>query len=209
MLRSTITENGAVRGVVGTNARITVYKGIPYAAPPIGKNRWRAPQPVENWEGVRVCDHFGPICYQKTPGKDPNAFYSKEWHVDPEILNSEDGLYLNIWTPANRPGERLPVMAWIHGGGMQEGYSYEMEFDGEEFAARGVILVSIGYRLNLFGFLCHPEITRENPEAPANFALLDQAAAIRWIKRNIEHFGGDPENITIFGQFGGGDAVQF
>ena len=209
MLRSTITENGAVRGVVGTNARITVYKGIPYAAPPIGKNRWRAPQPVENWEGVRVCDHFGPICYQKTPGKDPNAFYSKEWHVDPEILNSEDGLYLNIWTPANRPGERLPVMAWIHGGGMQEGYSYEMEFDGEEFAARGVILVSIGYRLNLFGFLCHPEITRENPEAPANFALLDQAAAIRWIKRNIEHFGGDPENITIFGQSGGGDAVQF
>ena len=209
MLRSTITENGAVRGVVGTNARITVYKGIPYAAPPVGKNRWRAPQPVENWEGVRVCDHFGPICYQKTPGKDPNAFYSKEWHVDPEILNSEDGLYLNIWTPANRPGERLPVMAWIHGGGMQEGYSYEMEFDGEEFAARGVILVSIGYRLNLFGFLCHPEITRENPEAPANFALLDQAAAIRWVKRNIEHFGGDPENITIFGQSGGGDAVQF
>lgn len=209
MLRSTITENGAVRGVVGTNARITVYKGIPYAAPPVGKNRWRAPQPVENWEGVRVCDHFGPICYQKTPGKDPNAFYSKEWHVDPEILNSEDGLYLNIWTPANRPGERLPVMVWIHGGGMQEGYSYEMEFDGEEFAARGVILVSIGYRLNLFGFLCHPEITRENPEAPANFALLDQAAAIRWVKRNIENFGGDPENITIFGQSGGGDAVQF
>lgn len=209
MLRSTITENGAVRGVVGTNARITVYKGIPYAAPPVGKNRWRAPQPVENWEGVRVCDHFGPICYQKTPGEDPNAFYSKEWHVDPEILNSEDGLYLNIWTPANRPGERLPVMVWIHGGGMQEGYSYEMEFDGEEFAARGVILVSIGYRLNLFGFLCHPEITRENPEAPANFALLDQAAAIRWVKRNIENFGGDPENITIFGQSGGGDAVQF
>ena len=209
MLRNTCTENGKVRGVVGTNARITVYKGIPYAAPPVGENRWRPPQPAANWDGVRVCDTFGPICFQKTPGKDPNAFYSKEWHVDPQIPNSEDGLYLNIWTPANKPGEGLPVMVWIHGGGMQEGYSYEMEFDGEEFASRGVILVSIGYRLNVFGFLCTPEITAENPEAPANFALLDQAAAIRWVKRNIENFGGDPENITIFGQSGGGDAVQF
>ena len=209
MLRETKTENGLVRGVVGTNARITVYKGIPYAAPPVGENRWRAPQPVENWEGVRSCYEFGPICYQNTPGKDPEAFYSKEWHVDPEVPNSEDGLYLNIWTPAKKVGEKLPVMVWIHGGGMQEGYSYEMEFDGEEFADRGVVLVSIGYRLNVFGFLCHPEITAENPDAPANYALLDQAAAIQWVKRNIENFGGDSENITIFGQSGGGDAVQF
>jgi para-nitrobenzyl esterase len=100
-------------------------------------------------------------------------------------------------------------MVWIHGGGMQEGYAHEMEFDGEEFASRGVILVSVGYRLNLFGFLTHPEITAESPEAPSNFALLDQAAAIKWVKRNIRNFGGDPENITIFGQSGGGDAVQF
>lgn len=209
MLRTAKTENGLVRGLTGTNARITVFKGIPYAAPPVGENRWRAPQPVENWAGVRECFEFGPICYQKTPGKDPNAFYSKEWHVDPQVPNSEDGLYLNIWTPAKTGEEKLPVMIWIHGGGMQEGYSYEMEFDGEEFASRGVILVSVGYRLNLFGFLTHPEITAEAPEAPSNFALLDQAAAIRWVKRNIAGFGGDPENITIFGQSGGGDAVQF
>ena len=104
----------------------------------------------------------------KNTGKDPNAFYSKEWHVDPDIPNSEDGLYLNIWTPAKTIDENLPVMVWIHGGGMQEGYAHEMEFDGEEFASRGVILVSVGYRLNLFGFLTHPEITAESPEAPSN-----------------------------------------
>ncbi len=209
MLRATKTENGLVKGLTGTNARITVYKGIPYAAPPVQENRWRAPQPVRNWKGVRECYEFGPICYQRTPGRDPNAFYSKEWHVDPQVPNSEDGLYLNIWTPAVTGEEKLPVMVWIHGGGMQEGYSYEMEFDGEEFAARGVVLVTVGYRLNLFGFVAHPEITDENPEAPANFALLDQAAALRWVQRNIANFGGDPGNVTIFGQSGGGDAVQF
>ena len=209
MLRMTKTENGLVRGIAGTDARITVYKGIPYAAPPVGENRWRAPQPVKNWEGVRDCFEFGPICYQRIPGRDPNAFYSKEWHVDPAVPMSEDGLYLNIWTNAVTGEERMPVMVWIHGGGMQEGYSYEMEFDGERFASRGIVLVSIGYRLNLFGFLSHPELTREDPEAPTNFALLDQAAAIKWVKRNIVNFGGDPQNITIFGQSGGGDAVQF
>ena len=209
MLRVTRTENGLVKGLVGTNARITVFKGIPYAAPPIGENRWRAPQPASDWEGVRECYTFGPVCYQNTPGRDPNAFYSKEWHVDPDIAVSEDGLYLNIWTPARAADEGLPVMVWIHGGGMQEGYSYEMEFDGEEFASRGVILVSVGYRLNVFGFLTHPEITAENPDAPSNFTLLDQAAAIKWVKRNIANFGGDPGNITVFGQSGGGDAVQF
>ena len=209
MLRVTRTENGLVKGLVGTNARITAFKGIPYAAPPVGELRWCPPQPAANWDGVRECFEFGPICYQKTPGKDPNAFYSKEWHVDPEVPNSEDGLYLNIWTSAKTGTEKMPVMIWIHGGGMQEGYSYEMEFDGEEFASRGVVLVSVGYRLNLFGFLATPELTAENPEAPTNFALLDQAAAIKWVKRNIANFGGDPDNITIFGQSGGGDAVQF
>ncbi len=209
MLRVTKTENGAVKGFPGTDARITVFKGIPYAAPPVGENRWRAPQPVENWDGVKECYEYGAICTQKTPGADPNAFYSKEWHVDPEVAMDEHGLYLNIWTPAKTGDEKLPVMLWIHGGGMQEGYGYEMEFDGERFASRGVILVSIGYRLNLFGFLAHPELTAENPDAPTNFALLDQAAAIKWCRRNIANFGGDPDNITIFGQSGGGAAVQF
>ena len=125
MLRVTKTENGTVRGLPGTNARITVFKGIPYAAPPVGELRWRAPQPAKDWEGVRECFEYGPIAMQTTPGKDPDAFYSKEWHVDPEIPMSEDCLYLNVWTPAKTGDEKMPVMMWIHGGGMQEGYGHE------------------------------------------------------------------------------------
>ena len=207
MLRETRIETGFVRGLPGTDARITVYKGIPYALPPVGENRWRSPQPAEPWQGVRECYTFGPINMQRTPGADPNAFYSREWHVDPEVPMSEDSLYLNIWTPAKRMDEKLPVMVWIFGGGFQEGYSYEMEFDGERIASRGVILVSIGYRLNAFGFLAHPDLTREDPEHPTNFGLLDQLCAFRWVKRNIAAFGGDGDNITIFGQSAGGDAV--
>ena len=207
MLRETFTENGRVRGVVATDARITVYKGIPFAADTGGKNRWRPPQPAENWEGVRDCSEFGPIPMQRIPGQDPNAFYSKEWHVDPEVPMGEDCLRANIWTPAKFADEKLPVMVWIFGGGLQEGYPHEMEFDGERIASRGVILVSIGYRVNVFGLLCHPEITAENPEAPANLAFQDQAAGIAWVKRNIAYFGGDPDNITIFGQSAGGESV--
>ena len=207
MLRETTIENGKVKGFPGTDARITVYKGIPYAAPPVGENRWRAPQPVENWEGVRECYEFAPINMQRTPGEDPEAFYSKEWHVDPKVPMSEDSLYLNIWTPAKKTDEKLPVMVWIFGGGFQEGYSYEQEFDGERIASRGVILVSIAYRLNVFGFLSHPELTAQDPENPTNYGLLDQLAAIKWVGRNIEAFGGDPKNITIFGQSAGGDGV--
>ncbi|MBQ3412667.1 MAG: carboxylesterase family protein [Oscillospiraceae bacterium] len=209
MIRETRTENGLVRGIVGTNARVTVFKGIPYAAPPVGENRWRAPQPAENWEGVRECYEFGPIAMQNTPGADPEAFYSKEWHVDPDIAMSEDCLQLNIWTPAKSTEDKLPVMMWIHGGGMQEGYGHEQEFDGEHFAKRSVILVSITYRLNVFAFMAHKELTAAQPDAPCNFGLLDMVAALKWIKRNIVNFGGDPENVTIFGQSGGGAAVQY
>ena len=209
MLRCTKTQNGLVQGYPGSDARITVYKGIPYAADTSGKNRWRAPQPVENWDGVRLCYEFGPITMQAIPGKDPNAFYSKEWHVDPDIAMSEDCLQLNIWTPAKSTEDKLPVMMWIHGGGMQEGYGHEQEFDGEHFAKRGVILVSITYRLNVFAFMAHKELTAAQPDAPCNFGLLDMVAALKWIKRNIVNFGGDPENVTIFGQSGGGAAVQY
>ena len=127
MLRETVTEQGRVRGVVGTDARITVYKGIPYAADTSGDNRWRAPQPGPKWEGVRDCSEFGPITVQAVPGKDPNAFYSKEWHVDPEVPMGEDGLRLNIWTPAKTPDDRLPVMIWIFGGGLIGGNPAEIE----------------------------------------------------------------------------------
>ena len=207
MLRETRTENGRVRGVVGTDARITVYKGIPFAADTSGENRWRSPQPAKDWEGVRDCSEFGPIPMQRTPGRDPEAFYSKEWHVDPEVLMGEDCLRANIWTPAKSADEKLPVMVWIFGGGLQEGYPHEMEFDGERIASRGVILVSIGYRVNVFGLLCHPELTAESPDAPANWAFQDQAYGIAWVKRNIANFGGDPDNITIFGQSAGGLSI--
>ncbi len=207
MLRETFTENGRVRGTVGTDARITVYKGIPFADDTSGKNRWRPPQPAKDWEGVRDCSEFGPIPFQRVPGRDPEAFYSKEWHVDPEVPMSEDCLRANIWTPAKKTDEKLPVMIWIFGGGLMEGYPHEMEFDGERIASRGVILVSIGYRLNAFSQFAHPLLTKEQPEAPGNFAFLDQAYGIAWVKRNIANFGGDPENITIFGQSAGAMSV--
>jgi len=208
MLRITKTESGMVKGFPGTDARITVFKGIPYAADPTGENRWRAPQPAKSWEGIRECYQFGPITMQAIPGLDPNAFYSKEWNVDPEIPMAEEGsLCLNIWTPAKSADEKLPVLVWIFGGGLQEGNCTEMEFDGERMAHRGIILVTIAYRLNVFGFMCHPEITAEAPEAPANFGFLDQKAAIEWVGRNIQNFGGDPKNITIAGQSSGGVSV--
>ena len=210
MLRIAKTESGLVRGIQGSDVRTTVFRGIPFAADPVGENRWRAPQPVEPWEGVRDCIEFPPITVQKVPGINPDAFYSKEWHCDPEVPMDEAGsLALNIWTPAKTGDEKMPVMVWIFGGGFQEGYSHEMEFDGEAMNRRGVILVSIPYRLNVFGFLAHPDLTKEDPEHPANFGLLDQNYALAWVKRNIANFGGDPDNITIFGQSAGGGSTMF
>ena len=206
MLRETKTENGLVRGLPAANNRITVYKGVPFAAPPVGKNRWRAPQPAENWEGVRDCYKFGPISVQDTPGVGTDI-YCREWHVDPEIPMSEDCLYLNIWTPAKATTDKLPVLVWYFGGGFQWGYPCEMEFDGEHLAKQGVILVTVNYRLGAIGFLSHPELTKNQPEGYANFGNLDQQAGLKWVKRNIENFGGDPERITIAGQSAGGSST--
>ena len=208
MLRIVKTENGLVRGIPAADPRITAFKGIPFAAPPVGDLRWKAPQPAADWEGIRDCYTFGPIAMQETPGEDPNSFYAKEWHVDPEIPMSEDCLQLNVWTPAKTGDEKLPVMVWIYGGGLMCGYPAEMEFDGERIARRGVILVSVNYRVNVFGFLAHPEITAEDPTKPANFGFMDQQAGIRWVKRNIAAFGGDPDNITVFGQSAGGGSTM-
>jgi len=207
MLREVKIETGWVRGIPAADPRITAFKGIPFAAPATGKNRWRAPQPAESWEGVRECYTFGNIAMQETPGEDPEAFYSKEWHVDPEVPMGEDCLQLNIWTPAKKADEKLPVMVWFYGGGLMCGYPSEMEFDGERIARRGVILVSVNYRVNVFGFLAHPEITAEAPDFPTNFGHLDQRAGLQWVTRNIEAFGGDPKNITIFGQSAGGGST--
>ncbi len=206
MLRVCKTENGLVRGLPAADNRITSFKGIPFAAPPVGKNRWRAPQPAQDWEGIRDAFEFGPIGIQDTPGLGTDI-YCREWHVDPEIPMSEDCLYLNIWTPAKKTDEKLPVLVWFFGGGLQWGYPSEMEFDGERLARRGIIVVSVNYRLASLGFLCHPEITKENPDAPANFGHLDQQAGLFWVKRNIANFGGDPDNISIGGQSAGGGSV--
>ena len=207
MIRRVQTENGWVRGLPAADPRITSYKGIPFAAPPVGENRWRAPQPCEDWEGDLYCADFGPIAMQANCAGDPaKDIYAREWAVDPELLMSEDCLYLNVWAPADGR-KNLPVYVWYFGGGLQVGNTTEMEFDGERIARRGVVVVTVGYRLNCFGFLCHPEITAEAPDAPANFGFLDQQFATRWVKRNIAAFGGDPENITIGGQSAGGMSV--
>jgi para-nitrobenzyl esterase len=208
MLRIVEVENGKVQGLPAADPRITSFKGIPFAAPPVGDNRWRAPQPAQNWDGVLKAYEFAPIAMQPRPGANPEQLYDREWHVDPDTPMDEDCLYLNIWTPAKSPDEKLPVYVWYFGGGLQVGYPSEMEFDGERIARRGVVVVTINYRLNVFGFLCHPEITAESPEAPANFGHLDQQAATRWVKRNIAAFGGDPDNITIGGQSAGGGSVM-
>ena len=207
MLRIAKTENGLVRGLPAADPRITSFKGIPFAAPPVGELRWRAPQPAANWEGIRDCYTFGPIAMQGDITANPDNLYDREWHVDPDIPMSEDCLYLNVWTPAKREDEKLPVFVWIYGGGLASGYTAEMEFDGERLARRGIVVISIAYRVNVFGFMAHPEITAENPDAPANFGHLDQRFGIEWAKRNAAAFGGDPDNITIGGQSMGGYSV--
>ena len=207
MLRIANTENGKVRGLPAADPRITSFKGIPFAAPPLGENRWRAPQPAENWQGIRNCFEFAPISVQDIPGLGDDI-YCREWHVDPEIPMSEDCLYLNIWTNAKSANERKPVLVWFFGGAFQWGYTAEMEFDGERIARRDIVVVTVNYRLGALGFLCHPQLVKEQPYAPCNFGCLDQQAGLRWVRRNIANFGGDPDNITIAGQSAGGGSVM-
>ena len=204
MIKETRVENGVVRGVAAADPRIISYKGIPFAAPPVGALRWKAPQPAADWQGVLDCTRFAPISVQCKPGTDPDNIYTREWNVDPDIPMSEDSLYLNVWTPAKTTEERLPVFVWYFGGGLVEGNTAEMEFNGERLARRGIVVVTINYRLNVFGFLAHPELTAENPDFPTNFGHLDQIFGLQWVKRNIAAFGGDPNNITIGGQSAGG-----
>ena len=184
------TEAGLV---AGSGATVHAYKGIPYAAPPVGDLRWKAPQPVKPWNGIRVATAFSANCPQMpvTPGP-----------------QSEDCLTLNVWTPAKRPAGRMPVMVWFHGGGFQMGAGSQSVYDGEPFALQGVVFVNINYRLGVLGFLAHPELSRENPQGVSgNYGLLDMVAALGWVKRNIEAFAGDPGNVTIFGESAGGTAV--
>ncbi len=192
MLQGTETENGYV------------FKAVPYAMPPIGEFRFEPPQPMEPWEGIRVCDHFPPMAIQKR--EDSDSFYGKEFFSYPEydVDMSEDCLYLNIWTPKN--AEDCSVGLWYHGGGFQNGNGAEPEFDGEAFNRRGVIIVTANYRLGFLGWFCHPELRTDG--ISGNWGLQDQIAALDWVRENIASFGGNPENITIFGQSAGGMAVR-
>ena len=201
-------EGGQVQGVAADIPGVTVFRGIPFAAPPIGENRWKAPQPVVPWEGVKVCDTFGHPPFQAAhyPGG-----YTTEWGYGAEAPYSEDCLYLNVWTKApGQPEKKLPVAVWVFGGGMREGWGSEPEFDGQEWAAKDVVLVSFNYRVGPFGFFAHPELSAENPEHPTgNWGTLDQIQALKWVQANIAQFGGDPDNVMLFGQSAGGRSTKF
>ena len=189
---------GTVSGDMEGGSR--VFKGIPYALPPVGPMRWKAPEPMPRWAGVRNADHFGPACYQ---GIAPAGVYTNA----PAVM-SEDCLSLNIWTPPN--AHNAPVFVWIHGGALSGGYSGEAFYNGAKMAARGVIVVSINYRLGVLGFLAHPELSAESPlKVSGNYGLLDQIEALRWVKRNIAAFGGDPSSVTIAGESAGGLSVMY
>lgn len=204
------TENGIIEGLPAGNQSVSIFKGIPFAKPPVGDLRWKAPQPAEDWDGVLLCHQFAPIPMQARFASEGggNTLAAQEFYVI-DFPMSEDCLYLNVWTPAKSDSEKLPVAVYIHGGGMETGYSYLNAYDGEAFAKRGVIMVTIAYRLGIFGFMAHPDLAAEDPHhSTGNYAIMDQVAALAWIHRNIAAFGGDPENVTIFGQSAGGMSVQ-
>ena len=201
-------EGGQVQGVSADRVKgVYVFRGIPYAAAPIRENRWKAPQPVTPWEGVKLCNRFDHPSYQHIQYK---GGYYTEWGYGDEAPFSEDCLYLNIWT--KKPGDvnaKLPVALWIHGGGYREGWGSEPEFDAQEWAGKDVILVSINYRLGIYGFMTHPDLSAESEHGVSgNYGILDQIESLKWIKKNIAQFGGDPDNVMIFGQSAGGGSVR-
>ena len=196
------TTQGEVRGVVQNES--DAFLGIPYAAPPVGPLRWREPQPAEAWTGVRDATGAPPACMQGPPGT--FGPFTQEFVISPE--RSEDCLYLNVWRPKTAD-TRLPVFFWIHGGGFGSGSASIPVYNGSNLASRGVVVVNINYRLGVFGFLAHPELTAESPQRTSgNYGLLDMIAALEWVRANIEKFGGDPNNITIAGQSAGAAAVN-
>ena len=200
-------EGGKVQGVESSVKGVYIYKGIPFAAPPVGDLRWKEPQPVVPWEGVKVADTFGPGAMQ-VKHDSSNPWTSEFYWEDPEF--SEDCLYLNVWTPApGKADKKLPVAMWIHGGAYTGGWGYEPEFDGKVWAEKGVVLVTVNYRLGIFGFLNHPFLAEESPNhVSGNYGILDQVAALKWVHANIAAFGGDPDNITILGQSAGAGSVK-
>ncbi|MFD3000631.1 carboxylesterase/lipase family protein [Pontibacter toksunensis] len=193
------TVNGLVEGVTEKSG-IRAFKGVPFAAPPVGELRWREPQPVQNWKGVRSAKQFGPRAMQQAVFGDM-GFRSNGM--------SEDALYLNVWTPSKSDKERLPVLVYFYGGGFVAGDGSEARYDGESMAQKGIVAVTVNYRLGVFGFLAHPELTKESPHnSSGNYGYMDQNAALRWVQQNIAAFGGDPSKVTIAGESAGSISVS-
>ncbi|NVN17902.1 carboxylesterase family protein [Muricauda sp. HICW] len=198
------TQNGKVEGY--SNEDIHIFKGIPFAEPPVGALRWKAPQPVQNWKGVKQTKEFGPSPIQNTP--EPFLCWTEEFIAKPEPL-SEDCLYLNIWTPAKAHDEKLPVFVWIYGGGLSSGSANCDIYDGQQMAEQGVVFVSLNYRVGVLGFMAHPELSEESGHgASGNYGFMDQLEGLKWIQKNIAAFGGDPNNVTIAGQSAGSFSVN-
>ena len=212
MIELVNTRYGILKAV-RSNAGYSLFRGVPYAKPPVGDLRWKAPEEPEKWEGVRLCDRYGDACAQfdrwssatddVTDDSEHPYIKIKNYPYPPNM--SEDCLYLNIYTPAESKEDRLPVMIYIHGGGLQQWYGSDYEYCGDNFCKNGCILISVTYRLNIFGFFVHPELARESGyDTSGNYGIMDQIQALKWVYENIEGFGGDPDNITVFGQSAGG-----
>ncbi len=212
MLLKVKTNYGYVEGVL-SNSGNALFRGVPYAKPPVGDLRWKAPQDLDKWEGVRKCDTYGPACMQFDRWKDATDDVTDDsGHEYIRIANypyppkmSEDCLYLNIYSPALTDSDKLPVCFYIHGGGLQQWYGSDYEYCGDQFCKEGCIVVTITYRLNVFGYFACKELEEENEyQASGNYGLLDQIKALKWVYENIEYFGGDKERIMVFGQSAGG-----
>ena len=198
-------EGGLVSGIPGKDPSITAFKGIPFAAPPVGELRWRGPKQVVPWQGVRQADKFSASCIQNIVAERKPWTYELMTHGD----ISEDCLYLNVWTPAKSPAEKRPVFVYLYGGGFSEGSAAVPVYDGEGLAKKGLVMVTINYRVGVLGFLALPELTSESDHrASGNYGLLDQIAALQWVHENIARFGGDPSRVTLAGQSAGGMSVH-
>ena len=196
-IRTARVTGGEVAGSVTSD--LSIFKGIPFAAPPVGPLRWKAPQPVKPWSGVRQTVAFGAGCMQ-------SPAMAKQMGAD--VALGEDCLFIDVWTPAKSAGEKRPVIAWIYGGGFNGGMTSVPLYDGANFARKGVVFVSLSYRVGPFGFLATPELSRESGHGSGNYGLLDQIAGLKWVQANIAKFGGDPAKVTIFGHSAGGFAVS-
>ncbi len=205
-VNSVKTQAGTISGKTSDDQVVKIFMGVPFAAPPVGDLRWKAPQPVASWDGVRACV-TPPASAMQAPPK-PFMCWSKEF-MAPESPLSEDCLYLNVWTAAKTAQDKLPVMVWIHGGAFTGGSGTVPLYNGEGMARKGVVFVTINYRLGILGFMAHPELSAESDlKTSGNYGILDQIAALQWVKDNIAAFGGDPNNVTIAGQSAGSFSVN-